>query len=357
MGAVGEAVRDVWYVTRKYPPSVGGMQRLAYQIATALRAGHSVEVIAWPRSQLGLPFFMAHAAMRILWGRSRGRISVLYLGDPMLAVLGALVRGAGIPVLVTVHGLDILYPNRAYQAYLRRFFWGRCDLYVAISERVAQLLESRGVARSGIEVAPPGIDMTATPPPSRSTDSGGPRLLSLGRLVPRKGVAWFVEAVAPRFFARFPEASLIIAGEGPEQRRIVAAARRLGISSHLELRGPVDEATKTRLLATCDAVIMPNVPKAGDMEGFGLVALEAGAAGKPVFAADIDGLGEAVRDGENGWRLPAGDADAWTEALLSAFADPGALRDAGERAYRSVREHYAWTHAGQRYARIVDRFT
>ncbi len=357
MGVVGEAVRDVWYVTRKYPPSVGGMQRLAYQIATAIRVGHSPEVIAWPRSQLGLPLFMAHAAMRILWGRLRGRISVLYLGDPMLALLGALVRGGGIPVLVTVHGLDVLYPNCVYQAYLRRFFWGRCDLYVAISERVAQLLESQGVVRSRIEVAPPGIDMTATPTPSTSTDSRGPRLLSLGRLVPRKGVGWFVEAVAPRLFARFPQASLVIAGEGPEERRIAAATRRLGISSHVELRGPVDEATKTRLLAACDAVIMPNIPKAGEVEGFGLVALEAGAAGKPVFAADIDGLREAVRDGENGWRLPPGDAEAWTEALLSAFADPEGLRGAGERAYRCVREHYGWTAAGQRYARIVDRFT
>jgi len=332
------------------------MQRLAHQIVTALRAEHAPVVIAWSRSQLGLPLFIAYAALRILWGRSRGRISVLYLGDPMLAVLGALVRGGGIPILVTVHGLDVLYPNRAYQAYLRRFFWGRCVLYVAISERVAHVLESHGIARSRIEIAVPGIDMTAVSPLPPDALGPGPRLLALGRLVPRKGVAWFVEAVAPRLFARYPEASLVIAGEGPEERAIVAAARRLGISRQVELRGLVDEATKTRLLASCDAVIMPNVPKAGDIEGFGLVALEAGAARKPVFVADIDGLRDAVCDGENGWRLPAGDAEAWTEALLRAFADPHGLRDAGEHAYQWVRDHYAWTQTGKRYARIVGRF-
>jgi phosphatidylinositol alpha-1,6-mannosyltransferase len=351
-----EAVANIWYVTRKYPPSVGGMQRLAHQIVTALRAEHSPVVIAWSRSQLGLPLFVAYAAVRILVGRLRGRISVLYLGDPVLAVLGAIVRGAGIPVLITVHGLDVLYSNRPYQAYLRRFFWGRCDLYVAISQRVAQVLESRGIAPARIEVALPGIDVTAVPPAPSAPRGTGPRLLALGRLVPRKGVAWFVEAVAPRLLARFPESKLVIVGEGPEKPRIVEAARRGGISRHVELRGPVDEATKAQLLAACDAVIMPNVPQAGDMEGFGLVALEAGAAGRPVFVADIEGLRDAVRDGENGWRLPPGDAEAWSDALLAALADPEGLREAGERAYRCVRDHYAWAQCGKRYARIVGRF-
>jgi hypothetical protein len=63
-----EAVANIWYVTRKYPPSVGGMQRLAHQIVTALRAEHSPVVIAWSRSQLGLPLFVAYAAVRILVG-------------------------------------------------------------------------------------------------------------------------------------------------------------------------------------------------------------------------------------------------------------------------------------------------
>lgn len=349
-------MKAVWYVTRKYPPSVGGMERLAYQIATALHAGPAPVVIASSGSRLGLPFFVAWAAIRIAWGRFRRNISVLYLGDPVLAILGSLVRERGIPLVVTVHGLDILYPSPMYQAYLQRWFWGRFDCYIAISHFVEGLLRERGMLPSRIEIVPPGIDVPDRAPAAAPPRATGPVLLAIGRLVPRKGLAWFVEAVAPRLFASYPNATLVIAGSGPEQDRIAAAATGAGISRNVELLGYVNDQQKRDLLAACDAVIMPNIPTPGDVEGFGLVALEAGAAGKPVFVADLEGLRDAVREGENGWRLAAGDADAWTIALLKALDNLDALRAAGACAYRCVRDHYSWREVGKQYARIVDRY-
>lgn len=348
-------MRYVWYVTRKYPPSVGGMQRLAGQIAMSLRARGSAIVLAWGGSQAGLPLFAIWAALRILWGRMRGDIGVLYLGDPILSGLALLVRGTSTRIAVTVHGLDVLYPNRLYQVYLRRCFWGKFDTYIAISSAVAELLRARGIAPERVAVAPPGIDLPNASPPDPRKPTAAPVLLALGRLVPRKGLAWFVDAVAPQIFARHPAAMLVIAGDGPARASIVAAIRRQRLAGNVEMRGSVDDPTKQQLLARCDAVIMPNIPIPGDFEGFGLVALEAGAASRPVFAADLEGLRDAVREGENGWRLPAADATRWARAIGDALDDIPALRAAGERAYACVRAHYRWDRGGERYAEIVER--
>ena len=343
-------------MTRKYPPGVGGMERLAEQIVSTLRKRGPLVLIRWRRSQAGLPLFVLWAAIRIVCGLARGTISVLYLGDPVLLVLGTLARRRGVPVLVTVHGLDVLYPGRIYQSYLRHFFWERCDGYVCISRFVADVLQERGISRNRIHVLPLGIDLARASVPTAPLRRDGPMLVMLGRLGPRKGIAWFVDEVAPRLLRRHSTATLVIAGDGPERSRIAGIIERNDLSRNVELLGRVDDECKNRLLAECDAVVMPNVPIPGDAEGFGLVALEAGAAAKAIFAADLEGLRDAIRPGENGWLLPAGDAAAWIEALDRALADRQALAAAGQRAHQCVLAHYDWATVGERYADTIAAF-
>ncbi len=352
---MGEALRAIWYVTRKYPPSVGGMQRLAHQIARSLQARTDTVVVRWGRSQAGLPIFIMYAAARLVWGVARNKVGLLHLGDPALAALGLIARVRGVPVIATVHGLDVTYRGSIYRWYLNRFFWRHLDGYICISHFVADLLIARGISRDRIRVIPLGIDV----PPGISPPGGlhaRPTLLILGRLVPRKGVAWFTDNVAPELFRRHPDARLVVAGEGPDRDRIRASIASHRLDGNVEMRGAVDHVTKQTLLATCDAVVMPNIPVAGDVEGFGLVALEAGASGKLTFAADLEGLRDAVRNGENGWRLPAGDAAAWIDALDRALSDRRALSTAGQRALQCVRTDFNWTEVGRAYANNVGDF-
>src|SRR4051812_14346220 len=150
-------LKAVWFATRKYPPRTGGMEKLAQQIASALAANGPAVILPWRHSQIGLPLFVAWAALRILYGRARGRVSVLYVGDPVLCILAALVRHARIPVVITVHGLDVLFPSVMYQRYLRTFFWHRFDRYVCISNYVAGLLTKHGISPERLVVVAPGI--------------------------------------------------------------------------------------------------------------------------------------------------------------------------------------------------------
>jgi phosphatidylinositol alpha-1,6-mannosyltransferase len=352
----------LWMLSRKHPPSVGGMQQLSWHLVQGLRARRAVTAITWGGGAWALPFWFAWAQCRLAFGLARGRIAVLHLGDPALAALAWLPRRAGVPVFATVHGLDLVHAPRAYQAYLARFFDGRMRACACISRHVRTLLLARRGAPALAPVIPVGID----PPPaahaaamaaareSRAARGDAIELLFVGRLVERKGVAWFLDAVAPAWFARHPRARLRIAGDGPERARIAASLRANALEDRVELLGAVDEARKWSLLASADLVLMPNIPVAGDAEGFGLVCLEAGSAGTWVLASDLEGLRDAVITGVNGDRVPAGDALAWIARLDALCADPAALRAQGEASAARVAERFGWPAVIDQYEALVE---
>lgn len=345
-----------WLLTRKHPPSVGGMQLLSYELAKNLRALRPVTVLSWGRGQWGLPLFFIYAFARLVPALVRGRVSVLHLGDPVLAALAWLPRLFRVPVAVTVHGLDISYPSPIYQAYLRLCFWGRMQAYVCISRHVRDRVLAAGMPSEQVLVIPVGVGglvpASAEPELEAQLSGSAPVLLSLGRLVERKGLHWFLREVAPGFFRAHPGAVLVIAGEGPLRESIDALLAGAEFGDRVMLLGGVDEARKSWLLQRCDLVLMPNVPVPGDVEGFGVVALEAGQAGRWVLAADLEGLRDAVTEDCNGERLPPGDARAWREALDRACADLPELHERGRHARDYVQGQFSWSAMADRYDRL-----
>lgn len=343
----------LWIVTRKHPPAVGGMEELSYQTARQLARRRAVTLLSWGHSQIGLPIFAIRAALRLFAGLVRGHVSVLLLGDPVLAILGRLAARYKVPVACVVHGLDVTWPNAAYQTYLRACFWHHVDAYICISSHTATVVRARGISDDRVFVVPVGVELHAGTNPA--TCDGDPLLLFIGRLVPRKGAGWFVQDVLPNLARIFPGLRLLIVGEGPERTAIEVAVREKCLADRVTFAGAVGDDAKWSLLARCAAVVVPNVPIDGDIEGFGIVALEAGAAGKPVFAADLEGLRDAVADGVNGWRLPPRDASAWTEALVARLRDRRQLEVQGAIAREYVTGRFNWGSIGEHYAGIIDR--
>ncbi|QCW24897.1 glycosyltransferase family 4 protein [Lysobacter enzymogenes] len=227
---------------------------------------------------------------------------MLLLGDPVLAALALPARWAGVPVAVVVHGLDIDWPHRGYRAYLRRFFWNRCDVYFCISRYVRDRLGEGGVDPARCALVHPGV--AATAPSPRVPPAAEPRLLILGRLVRRKGALWFGDHVMPKLRADPRGIVLDIVGEGPDRAAIERAIEREGLHARVRLWGEVDDAEKARRLDACDLALMPNRRVPGDPEGFGLVALEAAMSGRYVLAADLEGLRDALADPALGRLLP-----------------------------------------------------
>ncbi|OGY86674.1 MAG: hypothetical protein A3G01_00465 [Candidatus Kerfeldbacteria bacterium RIFCSPLOWO2_12_FULL_43_9] len=171
-------------------------------------------------------------------------------------------------------------------------------------------------------------------------------LFSAGRLVKRKGTAWFIKHVMPNVPENFV---YLIAGVGPERKRIMRLIRQLRLESRIYMLGRVLDGELGVLFHTAHAFVMPNIPVASDREGFGIVALEAASCGLPVIAAGIEGIPDAIQNGKNGFLLPSGDADIWIQRL-PILVDQGQKMRSAIRAYTLA--HFDWSRIAKSYIQV-----
>ena len=344
---VGGSPRATWFVTRKHPPRIGGMETLSWELTTRIGRRRPVWLLALRRGSAWLPIFMVRCALAILGNRRR--IEVLHLGDAVLAPLGLLARLLGIPVCVTVHGLDLTYDSAAYRIWLRLFFRG-LGAYICTSETVCGAAIGRGAPALLTRV----VGIGAVPCHDGKELRQPELLLFVGRLVRRKGLAWFVREVLPELAARRPNVRLAVIGAGPELPVVQREASVAGVAERIEWLGALPDSEKCRWLQRAAVCVLPNVRVEGDIEGYGIVALEAAAAGCAVVAADIEGLRDALDHGQGGTLLPSADAAVWTATLDALLRDPEAAAALGRRARTWVEQERSWDEVCDRYEAIFD---
>jgi glycosyltransferase involved in cell wall biosynthesis len=200
------------------------------------------------------------------------------------------------------------------------------DAAVCVSQAVRELASGRYhvrpervcVARNGVPLQAlrqAGAGARSRVRAELQIEPGRPVLAVIGRLHPVKGHRALL-AMLPAILRNCPQAQLLVIGDGPERAACEALASHLGISDHVRFLGKRGDVP--RLLSAVDLVLMPS-----QSEGLGLAAIEALAAARPVVAFAVGGLSEVVVDGLNGRLVPAGDCDAFTEAVIETLHDPG----------------------------------
>ncbi len=332
--------RSTVFVTRRFPPSVGGMETLADGVWRSISQARPDSVlIAHGGTNRGLLLWLPLAWLRLAALAVRGRVGLILVGDAptyaALRPLRPLLRVIGVRSAVMVMGLDVTYENRLYRRLVPTAL-RRADLVIAISEATRQATIGAGVDADRIAVLRLGVD-----PPDQRVDAAVSRarversigldpeqvlVVTLGRLVARKGVRWFVAEVLPGLG---PDVQYVVAGDGPELEPIRAAAAASGGAARVHLLGRVDDQMREDLLAACDLFVQPNIAVPGDMEGFGLVTIEAAMRDALVVAADLEGIKDAVLPGRTGILVRSGDVAAWTSTLTSLVADRPAMARAG----------------------------
>jgi phosphatidylinositol alpha-1,6-mannosyltransferase len=221
----------------------------------------------------------------------------IHLGDASLIVVGLMLRFISRAKLsVTACGLDIVYQRGWYQWMIRTFL-KRANTIVCISHATAEEVRKRGVPEDRIVVIPCGIDDERVPDMAPADPD---LIVTVGRLIPRKGVAWFIEHALPIVRAAHPKVRYVIIGSGPEESRILQTIERTGQSSYVELKTECGDRERDDIVAHAAIFVAPNIPVPHDMEGFGIVCLEASNHGIPVIAARLEGLQDAVVEGETG---------------------------------------------------------
>jgi len=354
-------------LTQDYPPRPGGMAR--YYAALAAGLGPECRVLCggWEGARpvpsgtervLALSFDAAHAHR--FWNLRRAvravereiceaAPAVLLVGNvrPYGPAAAALARRRGVPAVQIYHGNDLLRTARRWSRHpWKRRRWRQvvesARLHVVNSRFTAAEAARLGLPPERIAVVPPEVDETRFRPPRSPEERAGDRRrfgfagdapvsLFLGRPVARKGVDLLLDALA----GLETDTTVAFAGAGDWEPWRARAARN-GLSGRVRFLGKVDEAVLPALYRAADLFLAPSRarPERDDVEGFGIVFLEAACSGLPVLAARTGGVPEAVEDGTGGVLVEPGDAEALGRAWRDLLGNPQTRRRMGERGRR-----------------------
>ena len=345
----------------------GGVQAHVVDLSRELRRrGHTVRILAPGRPENaptdgmtltgpGVPIPYNGSVARLSFGPATWRatrqwlreqpMDVLHIHEPNAPGVGmfALAMASG-PITATFHtsttGSMILGAADGVLAPLLEKIRGR----IAVST-LARRWQMEALGSDAVEI-PNGVDVSAFSSVDASAErTAAPTIAFLGRYdEPRKGMGVLVEAL-PSVLAAVPDLRLRIMGDGDER----ALRSKLPRGLDVDFLGRVDDTRKAAVLAAADVYCAPNTGG----ESFGIVLVEAMAAGAAVVASDLDAFRRVLRDGECGELAAVGDPDALAAALTGVLADDGRRHDLCARASEAVRE-YDWPVVAERVVRVYE---
>ncbi len=359
-------VPRVLVVTNDYPPRVGGIERALHSLVRELPP-ERVAVYA-PRSEgaerfdAGEPYEVLRDPAGFVWPtpaaarRVRGAVratgaDVVLFGDAMpLAALGPWLARRGTPYLVACHGFDywlslVSGPHAALRAVTAR----ASRVVVMGSRSLARVVRTAVPSRVPVSVLPLGADPERFRPDLPTDDlrarhglDGRPVVSSVSRLVARKGHDVLIRAMA-RVRAYAPGAALVVVGDGPSRGRLEALAATAPPGA-VVFAGEVPEEDLPRYYALGDVFALPCRSRLGglEVEGFGLVFLEAAACGRPVVVGDSGGAREALVDGVTGVLVDGRDVTRVADAVGGLLADPERARAMGAAGRERVLRSFTW---------------
>lgn len=277
---------------------------------------------------------------------------------PLTAVLGKLF---GLRRTVFVHGLDIVADSRIYQ----RLFVPTIAMHetvVANSRNTKSLAEAAGCSPETVKVVHPGTSIPESLPTDRSvlTNRGledSATLLFVGRIIPRKGLAEFIGRAWPQIRSRRENAALLVVGDSPDDAlnrdprgapRLEEALRQIP-SGSVHFLGNVPDEELRSLYAAATCLIFPLVEVRGDVEGFGMVAIEAAACGTPTIAFAVGGVVDAVNEPLSGRLIEPGDYEAFADACIDAI--DGDRPSAGH--CREFARNFDWERHGRQLSALI----
>lgn len=359
----------VLFISHCHPPanadlkSVGGMQRvsrqLEYYLSREVEVTPLVMATSWKGIGIKTAFFILRLLVLVPYAIVRHRPDVILFSSMVTSGLAVILHPfVNVPFVAIAHGQDVTMPVAVYQFWLRRVFRALSGV-ICVSHATRDACMERGLDPAKAEALGNGFDVRdMNDRPDRSTAVGvmrsqfglddRPILLTVGRMVRRKGHEWFIRNVLPNIGH---DVQYIIVGDGPERDAIRNAVVEMNLSDRVRMLGRQPDVVLKHAYVAADLFIMPNIPVPGDMEGFGVVLLEANLAGTSAIASDLEGIRDVIVDGENGWRVAALDADRFAAVVDRTLRSD--LDVLSRRAYDHVTAHFSWEGVARNYIRFL----
>lgn len=360
------------FISHTYPPTVGGVESHNFELSKWLGQLAEVTTIANPRGRWFLPFFAPFALVKMLWLLPE-KDAVIF-GSGILAINGWILKlFSKKPMLCVIHGLDINYNSASlgvwyekvlvfiYQTFWTKIFLPRFDKFIAVGNETILVAIKAGIKKEKIIFIPNGVDTEKNLTEASRSDlekilgisvDNKKILLTSGRLAKRKGVAWFIRNVMPKLSTEY---IYVIAGDGKDKKNVVGAIAEQKLSERVLMLGYVTDEIRNQLWATCDLFIQPNIKIAGDMEGFGISVIEAGACRLPVLASNLEGLKDAIKDGKNGFLVEPENAGAYLLKITELFTNGSPREIFGQQVRDFVVENYQWQNIAKQYLTEIEK--
>lgn len=364
----------VLYVSHSFPPendpdaNIGGMQRVAIDIYEAFEAHESIEVVplilktSWQTTHIKTPFFLISLLWQLPKLIKQHQIESVFFTALVTGWVTLFMKRRlekwGVKTFVMLYGRDILLPFKPYQWALPKIL-SKVDAFFPISTATCEEALARNFPKDRTFVVPMGIDLSRIGVEVDKVKSRKAILekykphvekpfivCSVGRHVKRKGFVWFADAVMPLLPDHI---EYWAAGDGQERPNLEAVIEKQGLQNRVKLLGRVSDEALEELYQGADLYVMPNIHVPGDMEGFGVVMLEAGICGLPVVAASLEGIRDVVHEGQNGHLLVSEDAQSFADTIMRYANNPTLLAEMSQRAQEYVPITFSWNGVAQRY--------
>jgi phosphatidyl-myo-inositol dimannoside synthase len=367
-------------VTNDFPPRRGGIQSYLEQLVVRLAGSDELTVYApqWkgaPEYDARAPFEVVRhpgtlmlpepgvdARMRRLI-RDRDINTVWFGAAAPLALLAPRAREAGARrIMASTHGHEVGWSMLPVaRSALRRIGEGS-DVVTFVSRYTRGRFAAAFGPAAGLEHLPSGVDTERFRPDAAAREElraryrlgGRPTVVCVSRLVPRKGQDMLIRAL-PVLRERVPGAALVIVGGGPDRNRLHGLAADAGVTDHVVFTDGVPADELPAHYAMADVFAMPcRTRGAGlDVEGLGIVFLEASATGIPVVAGNSGGAPETVLEGQTGHVIDGRDAEQLVDTLSLLLAHPDRAAKMGRRGREWVTEHWRWDTIAARAADLL----
>lgn len=389
--------RRILLLSEIIPPAVGGTARYPWEILRRLNEGSVVvvggeypggpEFDATQRMAISrLPIDMRETGM-LRWGGMKNyyrlarhvlrickakQVDAIWCARcvPEGWVAYVLNRLTGIPYFLSAHGEEVKLPeagctrgvmtSRQHRFMARRVL-DRAAGIIANSQNTLRIVRDEwGIPEAKMKVLYPGVDTNTFQPAELCPDTrralgweGRKVLLTIGRLVKRKGQDQMIMAME-RIRQDVPNVLYAIVGEGEERQRLETLVAERGLQDCVRFHGEINDGMLLKCYQQCDLFVLPNRQVGTDLEGFGMVLIEAQACGKPVIAGNSGGTAETMRAPHTGLVVDCTRPEPLAAAVLDLMRSPTRLAEMGEAGRNWVLNRFDWNALVERAEQLID---
>ncbi len=364
--------------TTQFPPAVGGVETMTWQLSKALQSMSEDVTVLTPQAS-GAAEFDAGETLQIqryslsdpltFTAKAKQKMSlvktlkqsitdsnadaVLCTGwDPCAYIASIACAKSRTPYFLIAHGMELMqlprnFAARQTKAWMRRRALSGAKRIIAVSSYTRDRVVTLGVPQQRVSVVPNGVVLAETKR-NGTTNANGKVLMTVSRLVPRKGHDTVLRAL-PRVLQQVPDAVYRVVGTGPELGRLQALTKQLQLNDHVEFHGQVSDHDREQLLDGCNVFVLATRATPTDFEGLGIAVLEAMQIGKPVVVTRAGGVPEIVEHGRTGLVVEPDDPESLACAIIDLLGNPAKASAMGTNAESDVRARFGWQFIARRY--------